>query len=185
MDRTLDFGVGVLRRPRAADAEHITSICQDPAIQRFTRVPIPYTLADAERFIEATNERWEAGTPATFMVEVHGRVVANVGLVHLDVEDEWGELGYWTAPDMRRRGITTAAAGRVCAWAFEDLCLARLQLETASGNTGSQRVAQRLGFRQEGVRRSAAVLRATGGMPRERADMTMWGLLRGEFETRQ
>ncbi len=185
MDRTLDFGVGVLRRPRAADAEHITSICQDPAIQRFTRVPIPYTLADAERFIEATDERWRAGTPATFMVEVDGRVVANVGLVHLDVEDGWGEIGYWTAPDMRRRGITTAAVSRVCAWAFENVGLARLQLETASGNTGSQRVAQRLGFCKEGVRRSAAVLRATGGMPRERTDMTMWGLLPNDFESRK
>ena len=185
MDQTLDFGVGLLRRPRAADAERITSICQDPAIQRFTRVPIPYTLADAERFIEATTERWAAGTPATFMVEVDRRVVANVGLVHLDVEDGWGEIGYWTAPDMRQRGITTAAVGRVCAWAFEDVGLARLVLETASGNTGSQRVAQRLGFRKEGVRRSAAVLRATGGMPRERADMTMWGLLANEFESRQ
>lgn len=43
MDPRLNFGEGVPRRPRA-DAERITAICQDPAIQRFTRVPIPYTL---------------------------------------------------------------------------------------------------------------------------------------------
>ncbi len=58
-------------------------------------------------------------------------------------------------------------------------------LEAASGNTGSQRVAQRLGFRKEGVGRSAAVVRATGGMTRERADLTMWGLLPEECDTRQ
>lgn len=148
-------------------------------------MPAPYTLADAERLIEASHERWGAGTPATFMVEVDGRVVANVGLVHVDVEDGWGELGYWTTPDMRRLEIPTAAVGRVCAGAFEEAGHCRLQLETASGNTGSQRVAQRIGFRTEGVRRSAAVLRATGGMPRERADMVMWRLLPNEFESRQ
>ena len=181
MDPTLEFETGVLRRPRAADAGRVHEICQDPLIQRFTRVPIPYSMSDAVGFIEATNERWEAGRLATLVAEVDGKVVANVGLVHVDAEDEWGELGYWTAPEARRRGTTTAAVRRICVWAFEHAGLSRLELQTASGNAGSERVAQRVGFKREGVRRAAAVLRATGGMPRKRVDMTVWGLLPDEL----
>ena len=177
MDPVLDFASGVLRRPRSTDAERIAEICQDTAIQRYTRVPIPYSLADAESFIQATNGRWDNGELATLVAEVDGRIVGNVGLVHVDDVDGWGELGYWTAPEARGRGMTTAAVRRVSDWAFEQTALARLELQTAAGNLGSETVARRAGFQQEGVRRSAAVLRATGGLPRKRADMTMWGLL--------
>lgn len=181
MNPVLDFAAGVLRRPRATDAERIAEICQDTAIQRYTRVPIPYSLSDAEKFIEATNKRWDNGQLATLVAEVDGSIVGNVGLVHVDGEDGWGELGYWTAPEARRQGMTTAAVRSVSSWAFEETGLARLELQTAAGNLGSESVARRAGFQQEGVRRSAAVLRATGGLPQERADMKMWGLLPGEL----
>lgn len=177
MDPELDFGLGVLRRPRAADAVRIAEICQDVAIQRFTRVPIPYTRQDAEEFIAATSQRWDGGEPATLVAVVDGWVVANVGLVHVDTDDGWGEVGYWTAPEARRRGITSAAVHRMARWALTDAGLARLELQTAGGNVGSEVVARRVGFQQEGVRRSAAVLRATNSLPRQRVDMTMWGLL--------
>jgi hypothetical protein len=51
-----------LRPPTAADVARITEIYQDPEIQRFTRVPVPYTQHDAESFVSmATGAREEGG----------------------------------------------------------------------------------------------------------------------------
>lgn len=177
----LTFEHGILRQPRPSDADRIAAICQDPAIQRFTRVPIPYALSDAQDFIALTNERWSSGRPATLVAVVDGTIVANIGFVHDDAEDRWGELGYWTAPEARRRGITTAGVRRLCSWAFHETALQRLELQTAGDNAGSEAVAHHVGFQREGVRRSAAVLRATEEEPEQRVDMTMWGLLPAEL----
>lgn len=171
---------GRLRQPTPADTERIAAICQDASIQRFTRVPSPYTREDAEEYIAMVNDRWSSGLLSSLIVDVHGRLVASIGFVDSDDMDGWAEVGYWTAPEARRQGITTAALRRLARWAFEDRGLARLELQTAAGNAGSAAVAAGAGFVREGLRRSAAVLRAVEGMPRTRVDMTIWGRLRTE-----
>jgi hypothetical protein len=45
----------VLRPPRLDDVLDITRICRDPDIERFTRVPSPYTEDDARRFVELSH----------------------------------------------------------------------------------------------------------------------------------
>jgi RimJ/RimL family protein N-acetyltransferase len=59
--------------------------------------------------------------------------------------------------------------------------MARLELEAAATNPGSNAVAERLGFRLEGTRRSAMLLSAVGDLPAERVDANDWGLLSGEL----
>jgi len=174
-------GRGVLRPPTPQDVERITEVCQDPLVQRYTRVPIPYGRDDASGFVAMQVEHWADGA-GSFLLEVDGRVVASIGVVDRDEADGWAEVGYWTAPEVRRRGLTSTALRRVCRWAFDDLGVARLELQTAAGNLGSEGVARRAGFTREGVRRAAALLRAVGDMPAERVDVTVWGLLPHELD---
>jgi RimJ/RimL family protein N-acetyltransferase len=65
-----------------------------------------------------------------------------------------GHIGYWVVADARGRGICTAALRTLSRWAIEDLALGRLELVTDPANVGSQRVAEKAGFRREGVLRS-------------------------------
>lgn len=44
-------GDPVLRPPSAADIDRITEICQDPEIQRCSRLPVPYHRDDAASFV--------------------------------------------------------------------------------------------------------------------------------------
>ena len=181
----LDGGARVrLRVPRPGDVEALAAICQDPDIRRFTRVPDPYTLDDAREYVNRAIGSWEDGGPAPWFVELNGELVGNIALVHLDREDGWGELGYWIAPAARGRGITSAAVRRVSDWAFDQLGLARLEIQTATGNLGSELVARRAGFTRESVRRSAAVLRAVDGLPACRTDMTVWVRLADDIDAR-
>jgi RimJ/RimL family protein N-acetyltransferase len=170
----------VLRPPTAEDVDRITQICQDPDIQRFTRVPVPYDRQDAESFVSMATGALQHGRGAHLLVEVDGTVVGCVGAT-IDPTDQLAVVGYWTAPEARRRGIATTALRRLCRWLLEDVEMARLELETAATNPGSNAVAERLGFRLEGARRSAMLLSAVDGRPAARVDANGWGLLPGEL----
>ncbi|MDX1621645.1 MAG: GNAT family N-acetyltransferase [Nitriliruptorales bacterium] len=170
----------VIRPPAAQDVDRVTEICQDPDIQRFTRVPVPYRRTDAESFVRMATEALARGAGAHLLVEVAGVVVGCVGST-IDRIDHVGTVGYWTAPEARRRRITTKAVRMLCRWLFEDVGLARIQLYAAGPNPGSNAIAARLGFQLEGVHRSALLLSPVEDLPADRADLNAWGLLPGEL----
>jgi RimJ/RimL family protein N-acetyltransferase len=70
------------------------------------------------------------------------------------VEPGIAELGCAVAPAARRRGIATAALQLVSAWALEALQLRRLQVTVDPRNTPALRLAERAGYRREGVLRA-------------------------------
>ena len=51
-----------LRPPEERDVDRITTICQDVEVQRWTRVPVPYTEDDARRFVQLSSDRLTDGT---------------------------------------------------------------------------------------------------------------------------
>jgi RimJ/RimL family protein N-acetyltransferase len=87
-----------------------------------------------------------------------------------------GHIGYWCAREARGLGVTTRALRLLCKHALEDLRLERLELITDPDNRASQRVAEKVGFRREGVLRSH--LTHPDG---RRRDSVMFSLLPGEL----
>ena len=70
-------------------------------------------------------------------------------------EQNDAEIGYWTVPAARGRGVAAAAVDAACRWAFEHLPVDRIELCHAVENTASGRVAEKAGFIHEGrLRRS-------------------------------
>jgi RimJ/RimL family protein N-acetyltransferase len=173
-------GDPVLRPPSAADVDRITALCEDPDIQHYTRLPVPYRREDATSFVALALAALHEGRGAHLLVEVQGVVVGCVG-ASIDETDRVGVVGYWTAPGARRKGLTTQAVRKLCRWLLDDVGLARLELHAAATNPGSNAVAASLGFTLEGTRRSALLLSAVGDLPAERVDATGWGLLPGEL----
>ncbi|WP_105566144.1 GNAT family N-acetyltransferase [Microbacterium halophytorum] len=167
----------LLTAPRASDAEPIYLACQDEAIQHFTTVPSPYTREDAEKFIELTAGWWRDGTSMTWVVRPLDAPEGVIGVIGLDsIADGAAELGFWAAPGARGTGAIAEAAAAVLDFAFGPMRLERVQWQAAVGNSASARVAQKLGFRFEGVRRLG--LGGIGaGSGRGRADGWVAGLL--------
>jgi RimJ/RimL family protein N-acetyltransferase len=87
-----------------------------------------------------------------------------VGIDHLrDALGTAGEVGYWTHPDTRGRGVMSEAVRLAVRHAFvprQDggLGRRRLQLDAADGNLASQHIALANGFVQVGRDRQAEPL---------------------------
>jgi RimJ/RimL family protein N-acetyltransferase len=99
------------------------------------------------------------------------------GLLTFELRDAGrAELGYWLLPEGRGRGRATRALRLLSRWALSQAGVARLELSTSPENAASQRVAERSGFRREGVLRSYHVV------DDRREDAVLFSLLPGELD---
>lgn len=167
-------GVVTLRRWRSTDAADVQRAASDPEIARWLPVPVPYTLESATGYVDGiVPTEWAAGTAANVAV-VDAADGSLLGAVGLRLRDGIGEVGYWTAPWARRRGVALRAARLHADWGFAALGLPRIELLADVDNLPSQRVAERAGWVREGVAR--AVRPAPRDLTR-RVDMVVYSLL--------
>jgi RimJ/RimL family protein N-acetyltransferase/nitrite reductase/ring-hydroxylating ferredoxin subunit len=152
----LSDGVITLRPFRADDAPSVAAACQDQEIQRWIPIiPVPYAEVDARGFILMTLEAWHEGTGYEFAIAdaATDRYIGSIGL-HIGPNPRRHAVGYLVAPEARGRGVAVRALRLVTHWGFEQLRIERLALWTLPGNVRSQRVAERAGFRFEGLARN-------------------------------
>jgi RimJ/RimL family protein N-acetyltransferase len=150
----LSDGSLLLRPWTLEDVPRVAEICRDPEILRWTTVPRPYTEEHARTWVEQTRRDWDRGEgEAAFAVTDAGggEVLGAIGLRPIRAREGEGSIGYWVAPEARGRGVATGALRLVADWAFRSLGLRRLELFTLPGNHASQRVAEKAGFRREGL----------------------------------
>jgi RimJ/RimL family protein N-acetyltransferase len=171
-----------LRMPTPGDVPAITRICQDPAIQRHTRVPTPYTEEDARSFVLMAIGALAEGTGAHLLaVPAASPTEAVWGCVGVSREpDGTGELGYWIAAEARGRRVATRGARLLSRAAFDHLDVANLLLYAGAGNPASNAVARAIGFRYVGRLRSALVDGPSGDAANPRTDVNLYDLLAGE-----
>jgi ribosomal-protein-serine acetyltransferase len=76
-----------------------------------------------------------------------------VGVHRVDWANRKASIGYWLAGDAQGRGVMTEAVRAYVDHAFGIWKLNRVTIEAAVENARSRAVAERLGFREEGVLR--------------------------------
>jgi len=173
----LGDGVVRLRLMAEADLPAIVAACQDPEIPRWTRVPETYGESEARSWFAQEAEQRARGEQLGLVIvdPGSGRLEGSVGIVRFDSQEGRCELGYWTARDSRGRGLATRAVRLLSGWAFEHLPIDRIEIHAEPENAASRRVAERAGFRFEGVLRSYLVNKGV------RRDAASYSLLRGEL----
>ena len=167
----------LLRDWRLDDVDAIAAACSDPEIPRWIPwVPVPYAREHAEAYVEQCLDAGDGRYPfAIADAAAGGEVLGSIDL-RLNSEGYRGHVGYWVAAPARGRGICTRALRVLSRWAFEELDLQRMELITDPANLASQRVAEKVGYRREGVLR--AHLRHPDGRIR---DSVLFSLLPGEL----
>jgi RimJ/RimL family protein N-acetyltransferase len=177
LDNPVVEGDGVRLRPfNEADVPRIVEGVGDPDTQYWLAfLPRDPGAAEARAYIEQVTDRLATNHTITWAVctPEDDTLLGAVGIYRVAVEPE---VGYWTHPEARGRGITTRAAGLAIRHAFEALGLERLAGYASAANLASQRVLEVNGMRRTGVHRQAA--RTGDGSP---ADLVGYDLLASEY----
>lgn len=134
----------------------MSAMAQDTAIRMWN----PLTSVTDEETARAWCLRWSGWDGSTSPVwgvfdADAARLLGTISLFDIDMRNTSAEIGYRVAPWARGKGVATAALQSVADWAFGTLGLTRLQLLHGLENAASCRVAQKSGFRLEGVLRSS------------------------------
>jgi RimJ/RimL family protein N-acetyltransferase len=150
----LTDGVVTLRAHGPQDVQGALEQCLDPVSQRWTTVPVPYTRADAERFVsERVPAIWAEGSWA-YAVEAADDTGERRFCGTVELRDEGNrraEVAYGAHPWARGRGVMERALRLLLDWAFEELRLRTVIWWANKGNWASRRTAWKLGFTCDGT----------------------------------
>ena len=148
----------ILRPWNVTDAPTVVEAFTDLEIQRW-HVRAADTVDEVCELIRAWQRGWAEESQLNWALA--GRdsdaVLGRVSLKGVDHRDGSAGVAYWMMPAVRGRGLCTHAVMAVCEWAFREAGFHRIGLAHSTGNAASCRVAVKAGFREEGIRRGAAL----------------------------
>lgn len=141
-----------------------------------------YSRSGTQQFVRDSVNAWHENRAFDFAIRRDAEPdfhLGNVSIWYVSRANSVGEVGYWVRSDTTRRGVCTEAVARILRFGFEELGLHRIVVRIAVGNRGSERVAEKLGFRLEGTLRDEVRVGSRW------MDHTIWGLLDREWRTEQ
>lgn len=167
-----------LRPLEVGDVAAVVEAGSDPVTQQWLPLPTPYTEAHARHWIsDLAPEAVATGRGLVRAIDVEGRFAGSIDFKRTEWIAGVTEIGYLASPWARSQGFVTEAVRTMSVWALTELALERVELRIATGNAASLRVAEKAGFRREGVARAAGYVHAG------RVDLVIFSLVRSDVDS--
>ena len=172
-----------IRRYCTEDIPHLFEAARESVNEMFTWMPWchpNYSIAESTSYIVSRDAAWNQKSDFDFAIldARTERFLGGVGLNQFNRDHSFGNLGYWVRSSSTRRGVAAAAARLAAHLGFEDLGLERIEIVVAVGNVASEKVAEKVKAKREGVLRNRLLLH-------ERPhDATMFSLVPADLLTR-
>lgn len=175
----------VLRAPHTEDIDALAHLANNAAIATMvSRMPHPYTAADAADFVRRTN-LGEIGKCVYAITKAENGEFLGCCALEPHQHDEALELGYWLGQPYWNKGYGTEAAHALIDMAFRTREIDHIDARCRVTNIASRRVIQKCGFQFQGSGMVGNL--AMGGMvPVEwyRLDRKTWMSLKSWGEMR-
>lgn len=148
-------------RPKQEHAPELFNLITDNSqyLSKFLSWPkYVVSVIDIECFITQANLQYESGQSDIFLI-FHNSVLSGVvSFNEFDRENNIGTIGYWIGEKFQGQGIATRAVKELITLGFADYDLNKVVIRTAVDNTPSALLAERLGFKKEGIARENELL---------------------------
>jgi RimJ/RimL family protein N-acetyltransferase len=172
-------GDGIRLRPwRDSDVPRIVEACSDERTQAWLgQMPAPYGESEARAWLTHQRENRATGRSVAWAVVDPAEDVVLASISFFDyVPEVECEIGFWSHPDARGRGVMTKAMARVVRYAFEDLGVRRVMAGAAVDNAASRHVIEANGLTAWGTERLGTTVRSG------RADAVFYDVLVEEWQ---
>lgn len=134
------------------DEATLARLADDPGVAKnlADRFPCPYTIGDAEEWVETCQGLGEGH--AVFAIQAGGALAGAVGYEGIGaVYPRTAMVGYWLGREFWGRGIAAEALALATAHAFRSTLYHRLEAGVFPWNAPSMRVLEKAGYRFECV----------------------------------
>ncbi|SEN15351.1 Protein N-acetyltransferase, RimJ/RimL family [Luteibacter sp. UNCMF331Sha3.1] len=180
----LTDGIVSLRAHRPADADALAEAVRE-SIDTVGRwqdwCHAGYTTADATSWLDICRRDWLLGDGFEMLIvdALTDRLLGGMGVNQRNKEQRIANLGYWVRQSEQRRGVATRAARLAIRFAFETVCVERLEIVVAEANEPSRRTAVRIGGVFEGMLRKRLIVGGTS------VDAAMHSIVRDDAPARR
>lgn len=161
------------------DAVHVYA--SDPVVTRYTAFG-PNTVEQTKGFLQFVSGESSQEDRANYTFGlVHkqtNKLIGSCGLMRSDTNGPQYGFGYVLHKDWWRQGLASEATAALVKFGFDELRAHRLWAHVFLGNTASERLLQKLGFRHEGCALRSFYIRDAWH------DLQTFAMLRSEWEKR-
>ena len=166
-----------LRRIRKPDARSIYQYAREWDIAKYTFIPHPYEIEDANIFIKDVHSMIRRNSGLVLGIENPdtNQVIGTIGSHNINWRHRRAEIGYWLGKKYWGNGYASEAVMLFLSYLFETLELNRVFALVMDANEKSGEMLVRLGFTCEGRQRQVCL------QYKERYDYLYYGILRDEF----
>jgi 8-oxo-dGTP diphosphatase len=141
----------ILRSYEDKDAAALVQLLKDKRIAEMTtRIPYPYTIDDANSWINKSREELKSGQSVKLAI-IRRQDQTLIGGIGLE-----SELGYWLGSDYWGQGLMTEAVKALLHFAFVTLKADKIIGSAKEINTASKKIFERMGFRETGQKQGAS-----------------------------
>jgi ribosomal-protein-serine acetyltransferase len=163
MEKVLQDSFLTLRQYTPADVIETFSAVRESLPELLPYMPwchANYSIEETRTFIEERAEKWDKGISYDFAItdSKDGSYIGGCGLDHIDLADRFCNLGYWVRSSRVNQGIATNATLLLLKFGFNELKLNRIEIVVEVENKASQRVAEKVGAKREGIMRNRFLL---------------------------
>jgi RimJ/RimL family protein N-acetyltransferase len=150
----------LLRCYRTEDSVGILNLVNgntDRLIREFAQIASLRTLEDAASFVFEKREQWNARNTFCYGIWRNGQAdqMGQIQVKNISWEIPAAELGYFIGEPWQRCGYATETIREVLRVAFRELAFERVFVRILQENRESLSLAQKVGFRSEGLHRRA------------------------------
>jgi ribosomal-protein-serine acetyltransferase len=107
----------------------------------------------------------------------NGKIIGGVGMHKWDLATKRAQIGYWIGKEYEGQGMVYGCLVKFIDFLFEKIGLNKIEIHFIPANLRSAKLANRLGFKTEGVIRKSVM---RNGQPE---DIVVAGLLKSEWKT--
>jgi ribosomal-protein-alanine N-acetyltransferase len=169
-----------LRWMTEADIDAHFALFSDPEVTRYLGRPAWTERIQAVEAIGKVLANYASGEAMRLGLALRttGELIGDAGLWRIDDANRRCDIGYSLARAHWGRGYAAEALEALLTYGFDTLGLNRVEADIDPRNTGSQRVLEKLGFRQEGYMPERWIVNGVT------ADTAFYGLLRSGWMAR-
>src|SRR3989344_7000798 len=141
-----------LRKLKKSDASSIYQNAKDFGIAKYTTLPHPYTLKNAEDFIKKTHQKIRKKKAFELGIELKetNEIIGMMSLMNIDYDNKNAEIGYWLGKKYWGRKIMKEAIKLILNFGFKKLKLVRIYARVMHPNISSVKLLEKSGFQYEG-----------------------------------
>jgi len=168
-----------LRAFEETDASILSEWINDPELRRAIIARFPVSIKDEKEWIAAMSGKRPPADMA-FGIELKRgrRLIGSVGLHQISWVQRRAMTGIFLYPaSMRGAGYGTEAKDLLLDYAFGELGMRSLWADAIAGNTASIRALEKQGYRRNGIKRKAVLVRGVW------TDLLYFDILREEWES--